>query len=110
MTISRRVPGGGHAADLAAVRAMTYVIVSRSSKHGPPGPETSLMKAMFSQVQQTVRRLSMEILGAEALEMAEHEDWIHGYLRSYSTTIAAGTTEIQYNIIGERVLGLPRIG
>jgi alkylation response protein AidB-like acyl-CoA dehydrogenase len=95
-------------ADLAAVRAMTYVIVSRS-QHGPSGPETSLMKAMFSQVQQTVRRLSMDILGSEALEMAEHEDWVHAYLRSYSATIAAGTTEIQNNIIGERLLGLPRM-
>ncbi len=96
-------------ADLAAVRAMTYVIVSRS-RHSHPGPEASMMKAMFSQVQQTVRRLSMDILGPEGLEMEEHEDWVYAYLRSYAATIAAGTTEIQYNIIGERVLGLPRLG
>ena len=94
-------------AELAAVRAMTYVIVSRS-RRGPPGPESSMMKAMFSEVQQRMRSLSMDILGAESLEMAEHDDWVHDYLRSYANTIAAGTSEIQRNIIGERVLGLPR--
>jgi alkylation response protein AidB-like acyl-CoA dehydrogenase len=96
-------------AELAAVRAMTYVIVSRSAKGGPPGPESSLVKAMFSEVQQRLRLLSMDILEDEGLEMAEHEGWVHDYLRSYANTIAAGTSEIQRNIISERVLGMPRI-
>jgi alkylation response protein AidB-like acyl-CoA dehydrogenase len=94
-------------AELAAIRAMTYVIASRSAK-GQLGPESSMVKAMFSEVQQRLRRLSMEILGPDSLEMAEQEDWVHDYLRSYANTIAAGTSEIQRNIIGERVLGLPR--
>ena len=41
---------------------------------------------------------------------AEHAEWIHAYLESYSETIAGGTAEIQRNIIGERILGLPREG
>ncbi|MEH6489959.1 acyl-CoA dehydrogenase family protein [Hyphomonas oceanitis] len=94
-------------AEMAAVRAMTYTIVSRSDEV-PPGSESSLMRAMFSGLQQRIRKVSMDILGADSLEMEAHEEWVHAYLRSFSNTIAAGTAQIQRNIIGERVLGLPR--
>jgi alkylation response protein AidB-like acyl-CoA dehydrogenase len=94
-------------AEHAAVRAMTYMIVSRSHE-APPGPEASLMRAFFSQLQQRTRRIALDILGPDSLEMPADDPWIRPYLRSYSNTIAAGTSEIQRNIIGERVLGLPR--
>ena len=50
----------------------------------------------------------VDILGADGLENREDDDWVYFYLRSFSITIAAGTSQIQRNIIGERVLGLPR--
>jgi len=94
-------------ADMAAARAMTYMVVSRA-KAGLKGSESSLMRAMVGDVQQRVRRLAMDIIGPEALENPEDDDWVYFYLRTFSTTIAAGTAQIQRNIIGERVLGLPR--
>jgi len=94
-------------ADHAAVRAMIYMVVSRSYA-GAPGSEASLTRAFFSQLQQRTRRIALDILGADSLEMPSEDPWIRPYLRSFSTTIAAGTSEIQRNIIGERVLGLPR--
>ena len=54
-------------------------------------------------------RLAMEILAAEGLVMGETAaDWPNVYLKSYSRKIGGGTAEIQRNIVGERVLGLPK--
>lgn len=94
-------------ADVAAARAMTYMVVSRSEA-GLQGSESSLMRAMVGEVQQRARRLALDVLGTDALENREDHDWVYYYLRSFSITIAAGTAQIQRNIIGERVLGLPR--
>jgi len=93
-------------ADMAAARAMTYMVVSRAEA-GKTGAE-SLMRAMVGETQQRARRLALDILGSRALENPEDDDWVYYYLRSFSITIAAGTSQIQRNIIGERVLGLPR--
>jgi alkylation response protein AidB-like acyl-CoA dehydrogenase len=94
-------------ADMAAARAMTYMVVSRADA-GMRGAEASLMRAMVGETQQRARRLALDILGPYALENPEDDDWVYFYLRSFSITIAAGTAQIQRNIIGERVLGLPR--
>jgi alkylation response protein AidB-like acyl-CoA dehydrogenase len=94
-------------ADMAAARAMTYMVVSRA-QHDIGGSLASLMRAMVGDVQQRVRRLALDIIGADALENPEDDDWVYFYLRSFAQTIAAGTSQIQRNIIGERVLGLPR--
>jgi alkylation response protein AidB-like acyl-CoA dehydrogenase len=94
-------------ADMAAARAMTYMVVSRAQA-GVQGAESSLMRAMVGEVQQRARQLALDIIGPAALENPEEDDWVYFYLRSFSTTIAAGTSQIQRNIIGERVLGLPR--
>lgn len=94
-------------AEVTAVRAMTYRIASRAAI-APPGSEASLTRAFFSQLQQRIRRMAVDIIGPDAIELPDEDPWIRPYLRSYSNTIAAGTSEIQRNIIGERVLGLPR--
>ena len=94
-------------ADMAAARAMTYMVTSRAQA-GIQDSQSSLMRAMVGETQQRARRLAMEVLGPAALENPEDHDWVYFYLRSFSITIAAGTAQIQRNIIGERVLGLPR--
>ena len=94
-------------ADMAAARAMTYMVTSRAQA-GIQDSQSSLMRAMVGETQQRARRLAMDILGTAGLENREDNDWVYFYLRSFSITIAAGTAQIQRNIIGERVLGLPR--
>ena len=94
-------------ADMAAARAMTYMVMSRAQA-GIQDSQSSLMRAMVGETQQRARRLALDILGPYALENPDDDDWVYFYLRSFSITIAAGTAQIQRNIIGERVLGLPR--
>jgi alkylation response protein AidB-like acyl-CoA dehydrogenase len=79
-----------------------------------PGPEASAGKMMWVEGHQRVQELAMEILGpysqlAQGSEWAVADGmWQHTFLRSRANSIEGGTTEIQRNIIGERVLGLPK--
>jgi len=81
--------------------------ISRSATRAP-GSESSLARAYTAELHQRVMALAIDIIGPDAMELREEDRWLHQYLRSYSNTLAAGTSEIQRNIIGERVLGLPR--
>lgn len=77
----------------------------------PPGPEASVGKLMYSQLNQRVQATGVDLLGAPAMGWAEGDiaDYIVGnFLNSRAETIAGGTTEVQRNIVGERALGLPR--
>ncbi len=98
-------------ADVAAMRAMTYRGISRSQREGAPGAEGSIIKLFYSDLAQQVYRLAYDILGADGLHFLSRwvpGGWSGSYLYSHSTSIGGGTSEIQRNIIGERVLGLPR--
>jgi alkylation response protein AidB-like acyl-CoA dehydrogenase len=111
-------------AEVEALRAMTYRSVSRTARTGVPSSEASLIRIFFSELQQRVHALAMEILGPQILEWDADEQpvttalgtrrrriretWVFRWLLSFSSTIAAGSKDIQRNIIGERVLGLPR--
>jgi alkylation response protein AidB-like acyl-CoA dehydrogenase len=97
-------------AEVAALRSMTYAGVSRNSRDALPGPEGSILKLFYAQVSQGAYRLATDILGADLLRPGAigGVDWHHDYLAAYANSIAGGTSEIMKNIIGERVLGLPR--
>jgi alkylation response protein AidB-like acyl-CoA dehydrogenase len=108
-------------AEVEALRSMTYRSVSRTARTGVPSAEASLIRLFFSELQQRVFALAMEILGPEVLTWdgqgrparvtARHAgapSWVSHWLLAFSATIAAGSKDIQRNIIGDRILGLPR--
>jgi alkylation response protein AidB-like acyl-CoA dehydrogenase len=98
-------------ADCAALRALTYLGISKNARSSEPGPEGSMLKLQYADLAKRVYRLSLDVLGPRALAVPLDEndtEWVHRFLLSYSTSIGGGTSEIQRNIIAERVLGLPR--
>ena len=82
---------------------------------GVPGPEMSIGKLMWSNWHRSLGELMVAVRGADAMAVAADEgeaysldSWQRTFLYSRAHTIYAGSNEIQRNIIGERVLGLPR--
>jgi len=88
--------------------------ITRLLKGELPGPEASTGKMMWVEGHQRLQELAMEIEGPYA-QLTRGSAWAiadglwqHTFLRSRANSIEGGTTEIQRNIIGERVLGLPK--
>jgi alkylation response protein AidB-like acyl-CoA dehydrogenase len=100
--------------DLEMMRFTAYRTFSKILKGGNPGPEGSISKLAWSELNQRMMELVMELEGPASQLMrgspyaVESGRWQHHFLRSRANTIEAGTSEIQRNIIAERVLGLPR--
>ena len=97
-------------ADVAALRALTYVGISRNRRAPVPGPEGSIIKLHWADLSKRIARLAVEIVGARSLALTDDDDgrWADRYLASFAHSIGGGTSEIQRNIIAERVLALPR--
>jgi alkylation response protein AidB-like acyl-CoA dehydrogenase len=91
-----------------ALRVTAYRSLSALERTGIPGPEGSILKLQWSEANQRVTKLALELLGPEAQIVDNGGYWQHQQLRSRGNTIEAGTSEILRNIIAERVLGLPR--
>jgi alkylation response protein AidB-like acyl-CoA dehydrogenase len=87
---------------LTAWRGLTQIM-----KTGVPGPEGSLPKWQWSDTNQKLSELAVEIRGEDGLD--RESDWTYRFLRSRANSIEGGTTEILKNIIAERVLGLPKL-
>jgi alkylation response protein AidB-like acyl-CoA dehydrogenase len=124
---------GRLATDTAAIRCMGYRGFAKSVRGEMP-PEHMVLKLFASEAQQRACEVARDALGVEGLDLdgpgpnrfsawdVSHFDiepeevmgafydgaWADQYLRSFSNTIAGGTSEIQRNIVAERVLGLPR--
>jgi len=88
--------------------------LTRRLKGQPPGPEGSILKLFGSELGVRIASFATEMLGEYALvnevtaEVPDAPRWYNRVLSSRQYTIAGGTSEIQHNIIGERVLGLPK--
>jgi alkylation response protein AidB-like acyl-CoA dehydrogenase len=96
---------------MQALRYTNYRSLTTLQKTGIPGPEGSASKLVWSEANQRLTKLALEILGERAADPdPESEDgyWQYQQLRSRGNTIEAGTSEILRNIVAERVLGLPR--
>jgi alkylation response protein AidB-like acyl-CoA dehydrogenase len=95
--------------DLEVFRLNTTRSLSNLNQTGVPGPEGSIQKLYWSELNQRNAQIAMEVLGPYA-QLADYDGgrWAYNYLRSRGNTIEAGTSEVQRNIIAQRVLGLPR--
>lgn len=99
-------------AEVSALRAMTLTGVSRTQRTGTPGPEASMVRFFHGELHQRVAHLALDIIGSESLIRTPIDGkrvFTGPYLQSFAYTIGGGTSDIQRNIVGERVLGLPRV-
>ena len=95
--------------ELQGLRYTNYRALSTLMRTGIPGPEGSVAKLVWSEANQRLTKLALELQGVEGQLMEEGSGyWQFQQLRSRGNTIEAGTSEILRNIIAERVLKLPR--
>lgn len=109
--------------EIELLRYSSLRLLSRLEKGIRPGPESSVTKLYYSEMDKRHQELILEILGPygqlfagqpdelamePGTEFGEPGSWAFAFARSRAATIAAGSSEIQKNIIGERVLGLPK--
>ncbi len=102
-------------ATLEIMRYNNLRMLSVVDAGGVPGPEMSIGKLVWSNWHRSLGELMVGVRGADALAVAADDgeeytldSWQRTFLYSRAHTIYAGSNEIQRNIIGERVLGLPR--
>ena len=105
----------GHlAADFDALWALTKRNVTQAqSGAGVPGLGGSVFKLHYSEARHRLGDLALRLLGPSRLSLGdlggvESGAHVRGWLHAMSITIAAGTSQIQRNIVGERILGLPK--
>ena len=92
----------------SSLRALGYKGFA-SFAQGSSAPEHSYMKMATSEAGKAAFELGMEISGTLApLTDGPSNRWVHGFFMSFANTIAGGSSEIQRNIIAQRVSGLPR--
>lgn len=88
--------------------------LTRAERGEAPGPEGSALKLYWSEMSKRLHAAAMDVLGDDAVlwkgaaGLAGDGEWQRSWLYYLSSSIFAGTNEIQRTIIGERVLGLPR--
>jgi alkylation response protein AidB-like acyl-CoA dehydrogenase len=109
-------------AELEVQRYAALRVLSALEKGEAPGPASSITKLSYSEFEKRYHELAQEILGpwGQLTSGAPHEflevdtssgepgTWAHAFLWSRAGTIYAGSSEVQKNVIGERVLGLPK--
>ena len=96
-----------HTIEARALQLNGYRAVTAVKRNGIPGPEGSILKLMWSELNQRMTETAMDIAGP-ASQVGAGAGWKHQFLRSRANTIEAGTSEVLRNILAERVLGLPR--
>jgi alkylation response protein AidB-like acyl-CoA dehydrogenase len=127
LAVARRAaPGSGAGAgwDSDAVRAqvgrleasvealwrMTQMCIAEAERTGAPAPVGSAVKLRYSELSQQIAELALRLVGEPIVARADPAaaEIVREYLWSLQYTIAAGTSQIQRNLIAERILGLPK--
>jgi alkylation response protein AidB-like acyl-CoA dehydrogenase len=105
----------------AEVSRLTNMRAAQNARTGNPGPEMSIAKLAYSELNKALYDFAMDLMGADALigfdytfrrpEDLDVQGTAHGlryaFLRVRANSIEGGTSEIMRNILGEQVLGLP---
>ena len=95
------------------LRLIRLRTVTAAIKGRPPGPEASVRKALADHHGQQIMGLAKDLAGAHGMLSAagplgaDAGEWSYGFNFAPALTVGGGTSEVQRNIIGERVLGLP---
>ena len=104
----------GHlSGELESLWAMVKLSVCEAKETGVPGVGASAVKLYYTDIYQRTTELAVRLLGRAGLSRSDFLDlpshlFINRHFNAISVSIAAGTTQIQKNIIGERILGLPK--
>jgi alkylation response protein AidB-like acyl-CoA dehydrogenase len=107
---------GARYAETMVLRQLLNTMITNLVRRGGVGPEASVVKVFYSELLQQVMKDATEFAGLDG-QLArpplmsagwETGDWFYDYVNAFAWTIGGGTNEIMRNIIGERVLGLPR--
>jgi alkylation response protein AidB-like acyl-CoA dehydrogenase len=93
-------------ADLDGLWALTKRNVSQAARTGVPGVGGSVFKLHYSETRNRLGDLAMRVLDRGSLSL--DDEHVRGRVHALSLTIAAGTSQIQRNIVAERILGLPK--
>ncbi len=102
--------------DVESMKYLAYRNFSNLLHGGTPGPEGSISKLLWSELNQRMNEFALAIQGPRAMleegspHVIDNGRWQYGLLRSRGNTIEEGTSEIQRNIIAERLLRMPRGG
>jgi alkylation response protein AidB-like acyl-CoA dehydrogenase len=100
---------GALLAESHCLSAMGRRTAFRALSGARPGPESSVRKLLGAEHDQRVQEFGLYLLGSEgATTDGPAGQWTFGFLANRCLTIAGGTSEVQRNVIGERLLGLPR--
>lgn len=100
---------GALVAEAHAVAVLGLRATQRSLAGASPGPEASVGKLLGVEHDQRTQEVGLTLLGPEGATAAgPAAQWTFGFLANRCLTIAGGTSEIQRNVIAERLLGLPR--
>ena len=100
--------------DVESMKYLAYRNFSRLLRGGTPGPEGSISKLLWSELNQRMNEFALAVQGPHAVleegspHVIEDGRWQYGTLRARGNTIEEGTSEIQRSIIAERLLGMPK--
>lgn len=103
-----------HLIDVEILKYNCFRNFTRLLRGGTPGPEGSILKLWWSELNQRMQETAMTLQGSygqllrDSPWVVESGRWQYNFLRSRANTIEAGTSEIQRNIIAERVLQMPK--